>query len=121
MDLDVKTVLEKLQSASTRWYYIGLQLKIPVNTLDCIKDQYADPTDCLREMIERWLKQINPRPTWRALVNALRAQSVGEGRLALELKVQYCHMEGTTKSDSEAENGVIAGKVEGHMSCLGIH
>ena len=42
-------------------------------------------------MLKQWLKRATPKPTWRALVDALRRDAVGEGQLAEELGVKYCN------------------------------
>lgn len=61
-----------------------------MDTLDGIREQFKDPDDCLREAITHWLKQIETKPTWRALVNALKTHSVGEGQLAGRLERERC-------------------------------
>ena len=87
---DLSDILRGLHHARTSWYYIGLQLRESVDTLDGIREQFKDPDDRLRETITHWLKQVEPTPTWRALVNALKTHSVGEGRLAGRLERGRC-------------------------------
>ena len=87
---DLSDILRDLRCARTNWYYIGLQLKESVDTLDAIRDRFTDPDDCLLAVITHWLKQIQPRPTWRALVIALKTHSIGEGQLASRLEREHC-------------------------------
>ena len=86
-------IVNKIYTTRSKWYYIGLQLKIPVYILDGIN---SEPTSVhLDKMVQYWLAQTNPRPTWRALANSLRKSTVGEGRLAEEIERQCCYKENT--------------------------
>ena len=84
-------MLEEILASSTRWYEIGLRLKFSVDKLDVITSQFSDPRHCLRELLKEWLKgAAATRPTWGALVEALRSQTVGEPELADQLAAKYC-------------------------------
>ena len=86
---DLSEVIEAMHGARARWYYIGLQLSLSVQTLNAIRSQFSDATDCLTETCEHWLRH-NPWPTWEALTKALESATVGERLLAQELRVKYC-------------------------------
>ena len=90
MDLDLSTVLNEIHDAQTRWYYIGIELKLDVSTLKAIEYKYSDSKDCLREVITEWLKAVHPKPTWRSLVRALQRPVVNESKLAAVLERKYC-------------------------------
>lgn len=87
---DLSTVLEELYEARTKWYFIGLKLKVPVDTLDSIKTQSDDPNECLLQALKHWLKMVDPKPTWQALVDALRSCLVEEHPLANSIEEKYC-------------------------------
>ena len=87
---DLSTVLEELHKARTKWYCIGLKLKVPVDTLDSIKAQSDDPSECLLQALKHWLKTVDPKPTWQALVDALRSHLVEEHQLANTIEEKYC-------------------------------
>jgi len=88
---DLADVLEEILASSTRWYEIGLWLKFSVDKLDGITSQFSDPRHCLRELLKVWLKgAAGSRPTWGALVEALRSQTVGEPTLADQLAAKHC-------------------------------
>ena len=87
---DLSDVQEELYVARTKWYKVGLRLKVPVDILDCIRKEFDDAGDQLCEAIKNWLKRVGVEPTWRALVDALRSQSVGESQLADRLEAKYC-------------------------------
>ena len=90
----LKDVQEELIGVSHKWYDIGLQLNLPVGTLQKIREQYSDPKTCLREMLSSWLVTIKPYPTWRTLVQVLKRRAVEEHSLADELKAKHCKGKG---------------------------
>ena len=45
--------------------------------------------DQLRDTLDYWMSN-DPLPSWRHLVDALKAPSVGEKRLAKEIEEKYC-------------------------------
>ena len=89
---------EELIGVSHKWYNIGLQLNLPVGTLDKIREQYPDPQTCLREMLKTWLVTVNPYPTWRTLVKVLKRRAVEEHSLADELKAKHCKGKGKERT-----------------------
>ena len=91
---DLRAVLDAIYTVRHKWYYIGLELKIPYHTLDPIKAQCPNNIeDCLTEMLKQWLSSTSS-PTWSDLVQALSSGPVGEKRLAEEIREQYCHQDG---------------------------
>ena len=86
---DLGVVLEALNKACVKWYNIGMQLGVEIDRLDVIKEQYDNPSDCLRETLKTWLKTYSS-PTWSNIVDSLRSSVVGEVRLADDLKHKYC-------------------------------
>ena len=91
---DLGDVLEETLASSAKWYKIGIRLKVPVDKLDGIRSQFSEPGDQLCEMLKEWLKgAAGSRPTWGALVEALRSQTVGEPKLADQLEAKHCQSE----------------------------
>ena len=71
------------------------------DSLKAIEKRYnGDPDDCLTEMLDVWLKQSDPSPSWDALAEALGSAPVGEGHLAEQIRQKYCtpQPEGYTNS-----------------------
>ena len=93
---DLPVVMEELNDIRAKWYDIGLQLRMSVGTLDAIKEQYDDPSHCLRETLKTWLKTCPSLPTWKNIVYALRSSAVGEVRLAADLEQKYCSTQDTS-------------------------
>ena len=90
LDDHLLVLLNETCDASNKWYNIGLGLKVSVSTLDSIRERWDDDSDRLREVYKPWLKGVDPLPTWKALIEALRNRSVGEGKLADQLETKYC-------------------------------
>ena len=91
---DLGQVFEEFHDVSPKWYKIGLQLKVSPTCLDTIKKDESDSSDKLLEMLKAWLKKglkkNKPKPTWAALVEALKSRTVGEDKEASRLEEKYC-------------------------------
>ena len=85
---DLADVWENVHPVLPQWYNIGLKLSVPVNTLDNIRAQFRHLNICLQETLINWLV-MNPNPTWRVLVDALRSPIVGELALADKIERKY--------------------------------
>ena len=87
----LRIVRAALFKACTKWYDIGLELKVPVNTLDSIKldSQYGSHSDKLRETLKVWLKTAK-EPLWQDVVGVLKRPVVGEPKLASDIEAKYC-------------------------------
>ena len=87
---DLGMVWETVYEARTKAYEIGLILKVTVDTLDSIKEQYSNPSDKLREVLKTWLRTAS-KPTWQDILDALKSRVVGESRLASDVEARYKH------------------------------
>ena len=101
---DLSCVREELLDVSHKWFDIGLKLKLSVGTLERVRDQYSDPATALREMLLHWLKKIDPPPTWEGLACALESRTVGEPRMAEQLRIKR---EETAARKKEAAAGQL--------------
>ena len=87
MDLtvkDLRQVRALLFKARDKWYSIGIELEIDVEQLNIINNKFDDPGDKLVHMLQVWLKQFDPQPTWKTLASALMADAVNEVPIAEE-------------------------------------
>ena len=83
----LQLVLDAIWDARSKWYSIGLNLKVSSNDLDAIRKRCRDdPDECFTEVIKCWLRGSNHTPTWSKVIAALSAQSVGFLDLAREIK-----------------------------------
>ena len=89
-DNDLPVVMEELNKACVKWYDIGMMLRVSLDRLDTIKEQYSNHSACLRETLKIWLKTYPSHPTWSNIVDALRSYTVGEIKLATDLERKYC-------------------------------
>ena len=83
---DLANVRRLVYPARTKWYDIGLELQLPVDTLDAIERSRGDDGDRLRDVLKYWLRRAAPAPTSKALVDALKSAPVGESRLACDVE-----------------------------------
>ena len=87
---ELRDLLDALQhKVAHKWKTLGIFLKIPIGRLDNIEAKHHDPEDRLREMLQVWLKQVHPPPTWASIINALDSDSLEEQWLAKELREKY--------------------------------
>ena len=94
-------VRAELYEARTKWYDIGLALKVPVTTLDSIEGQFGNHSDKLRETLKVWLKTAR-KPTWQDVVGVLKSPVVGELKLASDIEAKHC---------TTAETGQASGQM----------
>ena len=84
-------VYDELYEVRTQWRPLGGILRVDPATLGAISAQYRDiPDDCLRETLSYWLRQVNPLPTWEAIVKALRNPVIKQATLAQTIEAKHC-------------------------------
>ena len=79
---------------------------IPFTTLDNFRHNYSDTSDLMCEVLKHWFRTaVDPRPSWEAVVTALRSQAVNEKYIAAELESKYCttHLTEESKSPIKSE------------------
>ena len=75
---DLGKVLDHIWGARSRWFNLGMQLSVSIGDLEAINSDHQEKSgECLRAMLLKWLRKTDPSPTWKALVDALNAPSVG--------------------------------------------
>ena len=85
MPSDLSKILSTVWEARSRWYNLGLELKLPPGTLEAIKLENPHVSgDCLRAILYEWLKNLDPPPTWQSLSKALQSPTVEMGELVKE-------------------------------------
>ncbi|MCG8626867.1 MAG: death domain-containing protein, partial [Proteobacteria bacterium] len=68
------TLLNELTNRiSAKWEEIGISLRLESGLLEIIKeDNPKDCRACLRNVLKEWLKQIDPPPSWVAIIKAVK-------------------------------------------------
>ena len=87
---DVPDVVCEILDVRTKSDLFGRVLKLPAATVESIHLQYGDPKDRLFHIIDDLVKQVEPLPTWRVILEALRNRLIGHSRLAQEIESKYC-------------------------------
>ena len=87
---DVPDVVCGILDVQTKSDLLGRVLKLPAATVESIHLQYSDPQKCLFHVIDEFVKQVEPPPTWRVILEALRNPLIGQHRLAQEIERKHC-------------------------------
>ena len=84
---DLKGLMTALyRKVAHKWKTIGVCLEI--SDLDTIETKHhGDSHLCLVEMLDAWLKRVDPPPTWSAVIEAV--EFLGEEQLGRELREKY--------------------------------
>ena len=114
--LTLKATINALHSVCPKWYNIGVQLEVPTFQLKIIEKKSSDLMDQLCDTLDYWMNN-NPSASWRHLVDALKAPSVGEKRLAEQIKEEYCDVE-EESSCNESRASVQTKHHQGNMLLL---
>ena len=97
---DAPKILEELLEAQNHAQLLGLMMNVKPRDVEAILTTYQQPKDRLLYIILAFLQQAEPRPTWRAIVEALSSPVVG--LTALARKVEVAHFPDPTR-DVEPE------------------
>ena len=79
---------ELLSKVSADWEDIGLALDLEQGQLSAIRSDHRESNKCFREMLKLWLNQVEPPPTWSAIIDAI--DTLQHKLLAEELRKKYC-------------------------------
>ena len=72
--------------APIKWKNLGRQLNIENQKLKTIPRENDDSLDCFAEVFDLWERRGSPPFTWATIIDALKADIVGEVQLAYELE-----------------------------------
>ena len=86
--LSTATCLKFLLPIAADWQNIGVFLQLPDSDLKQIESDYSGRCrDCVREMIRKWLKQVNPEPSWKRLAEAVE---IIDSAIAEKIVKKHC-------------------------------
>ena len=86
---DAGNIVEEILEAQNHSSFLGLRLGLPLHVVEAIHSRYQDPKDRLLHVIIEFLKQAEPRPTWRVIVDALRSPLVNVTSLAKRVETVH--------------------------------
>ena len=102
---DLGKLCEALHCVRTSYKHIGLQIGVKKSEIESAEKQETDPGDRLLEILSIRVKKAKVL-TWKDIVEALRSQCVGEGKVADEIQKKYglaAASEGTTSKEHEKQ------------------
>ena len=83
---------EVISTVASKWYIIGVQLRVRTEDLDKISVNHAFESVDIRciEVFKLWRRRLHPRApfTWATMIKVLKTPAVGEITLAENLKVK---------------------------------
>ena len=91
---DAVKVLEELLPAQNQSYELGLRLNLKPHEVKSIHATFSYPRKRLLQIVLEFLNQVEPRPTWRVIVDALKSPAVNLPQLAMT--VEAAHFPDTT-------------------------
>ena len=100
---DAVNVLEEILEAQNQSFTLGQKLKLPLHIMNDICTTYSQPRDRLLQVLIEFTKQVDPIPTWRAIVAALRSSAVNLPQLAT--RVEAAHFPDPTASHEAPSPG----------------
>ena len=86
---DAGEILEKLLDAQNHAHLLGLMMNVKPRDVEAIQANYQQPKDRLLHIIFAFLNQIEPMPTWRVIISALKTRTVNLPRLAASLEIAH--------------------------------
>ena len=86
---DAADILEEILDTKNKSYFLGLKLKVAQSEVEAIHKTYTDPSDHLLHIFIAFLKGVEPRPTWRVIVDALRSRAVKLPALAKRVEAAH--------------------------------
>ena len=89
---DAASVQDEIIEAQNDSFVIGLKLNLPEYEVKSIHSMYTHPRDRLLHILLEFTKQIEPRPTWRVIVDALKSPAVNLTQLAKRMEDKHCGM-----------------------------
>ena len=102
-------MLDELLEAQNKSRIFGLKLKLPLHVVDSIHSTYSQHEDRLLQVLIEFTKQIDPRPTWRVIADALRSPTVNLPHLAM--KVEAAHFPDPTSTRNVAFESEPTGNI----------
>ena len=87
---DVPKVVCEILEVQTKFNIFGRVLGLPKVTVDSIYQQHSDPQECLFRVLDEFVKQVEPPPTWRVILEALRNPLINYHRLAHKVEMKHC-------------------------------
>ena len=86
---DAVDVFEEVLPAQNKSYELGLKLKLSQHAVEAIHSRQSPPDKCLLKILIKFAQQVEPRPTRRVIVEALKSPAVNLPALARRLEAAH--------------------------------
>ena len=86
---DAAKVLEELLEAQNQTYILGLTLGLPHAEVEAIHKTHTNTRDRLLHILIAFLNRVEPTPTWRVIIDALRSLAVNLPALAKRVEAAH--------------------------------
>ena len=82
-------IVELYNEVASKYRVIGLMLNLSPSTIQDLENcRRGDPSECLLDVLTKWLQQVDPPPRWEDIIKALYA--VQRQDIAERLRYKYC-------------------------------
>ena len=82
-------ISRRIDDLKSKYEIFGRLLKVPRDLVKRIRKEHDEPETRLLHIIEAFLRQKDPRPTWRIILEALRNPLINAPRLAGKIERIY--------------------------------
>ncbi|XP_064390037.1 uncharacterized protein LOC135337940 isoform X3 [Halichondria panicea] len=107
VDSHLQVVRHAVWEVRSDWFDLGVELDISHGTLMEIKADHKEVNQCFTAMLQCWLSQTSPPPTWATLIEALNSTVIGRQDIANNIGPDLRgHFESTDKSSVDQQLGV---------------
>ena len=89
MQDDAAALFKELLPAQDESYMLGLKLGLSPQEVKSIHFSYTEPRYRLLQTLIEFTKKVEPAPTWRVIVEALRSPTVGLPALAERVEATH--------------------------------
>ena len=89
-EADVPKIYNEIFDVRSKSERFGRALGLPKGTVDSILGECQKPENRLLRIIDEFVRQLEPIPTWRIIVDALRTPLVNEPQLAQQIENKHC-------------------------------
>ena len=87
---NLKDVQDLVWDARIKWSNLGLELGIKIDALEVIEQNHKSDIDtCFKAMLLKWLRMVDPLPSWEGLISALGKNSVGRKDLVEKIQSKF--------------------------------
>ena len=86
---DAIRIVQELIEVKSKSDTLGRLLKVPRVVVNSIHQEYSDPQDRLLHIVDELLQQIDPLPTWKTIISALKHPLLNCHQLAQDIESKY--------------------------------